>query len=531
MRKKSPQKQVEAESKAEHKKDLTADSMSSMPAGPMAKPVENSRNSLGSEDSILARIDRHFARQHPGVVLARGDDCAELCLGSPSLAVSSDIFLENIHFRRSYFTPEEIGHKALAVNLSDLAAAGARPLGFILNLMLPPDLPPDDLEGILSGMGKLAAAYDLPLCGGDLAKAQPGQLGFAITIWGGPAGAAPGTLPGTPVGGMPRVAAAKAAMNSDTAEEACSDFDFTKNTQNGTAHFLRRGQAQAGDYIFLIGEMGLARVGLLSLEELHAARQTRATDSHCPAHSIVGRAALEKTLPCSLQAHLLPQPQVHAGLALARFKQEHPDSRIGLMDLSDGLYRDLPRLLGKAAGFSSSVDQDNASEMITPSAPGNGQEIVRGALSPGAALHINPSDLHPELALWVKSRESSLREDDASVSSEPKPHRDISSELSAELSIAIIEQACQGGEDYALLVTCSPEYWERLNEYSGFSRTKGQNSHNGQPERIKQSAGTAQSSEAKPAWKLKKIGVVTGGGGLSVNGKKVSASGFDHFSQ
>ena len=76
---------------------------------------------LVSEDHILARIASHFPNEGPDVLLGRGDDCAVLGVSGP-LCVSTDLFMEDVHFRRSYFTPEDIGWKALAVNLSDLAA-------------------------------------------------------------------------------------------------------------------------------------------------------------------------------------------------------------------------------------------------------------------------------------------------------------------------------------------------------------------------------------------------------------------------
>ena len=78
---------------------------------------------LVSEDHILARIASHFPNEGPDVLLGRGDDCAVLGVSGP-LCVSTDLFMEDVHFRRSYFTPEDIGWKALAVNLSDLAADG-----------------------------------------------------------------------------------------------------------------------------------------------------------------------------------------------------------------------------------------------------------------------------------------------------------------------------------------------------------------------------------------------------------------------
>ena len=80
----------------------------------------------GSEDDILKRLSLHFPDTPETLLIGRGDDCAMLRPGGP-LCVSNDLFLEDVHFRRSYFTPEDVGYKALAVNISDLAACGARP--------------------------------------------------------------------------------------------------------------------------------------------------------------------------------------------------------------------------------------------------------------------------------------------------------------------------------------------------------------------------------------------------------------------
>ena len=121
---------------------------------------------LVSEDHILARIASHFPNEGPDVLLGRGDDCAVLGVSGP-LCVSTDLFMEDVHFRRSYFTPEDIGWKALAVNLSDLAADGARPMGFTVGLSLPPDADMALVDGLCAGMAELAAQASVPLVGGE----------------------------------------------------------------------------------------------------------------------------------------------------------------------------------------------------------------------------------------------------------------------------------------------------------------------------------------------------------------------------
>jgi len=209
-----------------------------------------SQPSRASEDSILACLARHFPATHPSLLLGRGDDCAVLKAGTP-LCVSSDLFLEDVHFRRSYFTPEEIGHKALAVNVSDIAACGGRPLAFTLALGLPDDVDAAWLDRFFSGMAALAQEQRLALAGGDLSRSP--FLHVSITIWG----------------------------------ESYTGGDF-----------LVRGGSMPGDSLFVVGRPGLARVGLQVLEK-------------------EGRAALEHW-PAACAAHLLPVPQVDAGLMLAR---------------------------------------------------------------------------------------------------------------------------------------------------------------------------------------------------------------------
>ncbi len=132
----------------------------------------------------FALIARHFSRAGvalpSAVVLGVGDDCA-LLQPTPGhqLAISSDMLVEGRHFFPNT-DPESLGHKALAVNLSDLAAMGARPLGFTLALALPAI---DDawLAAFARGLFALADAHACPLVGGDTTR---GPLNICITVFG-----------------------------------------------------------------------------------------------------------------------------------------------------------------------------------------------------------------------------------------------------------------------------------------------------------------------------------------------------------
>lgn len=135
-----------------------------------------------SEDDILSLLDAHFPRSGRGLLLGRGDDCALLAPAELPRALTCDVFVEDSHFRTRYFTPYELGWKALAVNVSDLASAGAEPEGFALGLTLTGRESGEWLDACFSGMADLAGRWNMALAGGDLARA--GVLHFSVTAWG-----------------------------------------------------------------------------------------------------------------------------------------------------------------------------------------------------------------------------------------------------------------------------------------------------------------------------------------------------------
>jgi thiamine-monophosphate kinase len=125
-------------------------------------------------------IARYFTRPVKRSPLGVGDDCALLApAAGMQLAVSSDMLVEGRHFL-STVNPERLGHKALAVNLSDLAACGARPLAFTLALALPA-VDEAWLEGFSRGLFALADAHGCELIGGDTTR---GPLNLCITVFG-----------------------------------------------------------------------------------------------------------------------------------------------------------------------------------------------------------------------------------------------------------------------------------------------------------------------------------------------------------
>jgi thiamine-monophosphate kinase len=158
-------------------------------------------------------IKQYFNRPRAGrAVLGIGDDCALLAPApGMQLAVSTDMLVEGRHFFAGA-DPRKLGHKSLAVNLSDLAAMGARPVAFTLALALP-EADRTWLAGFSEGLFALADAHGCELVGGDTTR---GPLNICITVFG----------------------------------------------EIEPGHALRRDAARAGDDIWISGTLGDARLAL-----------------------------------------------------------------------------------------------------------------------------------------------------------------------------------------------------------------------------------------------------------------------------
>src|SRR5687768_13716872 len=129
-------------------------------------------------------IRRYFTRSAPGAILSIGDDAALINLSAGSeLAVSTDMLVSGTHFLPGV-DPRKLGYKSLAVNLSDMAAMGARPRWAVLALALPaPMLQANEkwLEQFAIGFFELADAHQVGLIGGDTTR---GPLTVGVTIVG-----------------------------------------------------------------------------------------------------------------------------------------------------------------------------------------------------------------------------------------------------------------------------------------------------------------------------------------------------------
>ena len=207
------------------------------------------------EHALIARIKSRLPTA-PWVVVGPGDDAAAIEPVRGALDVlTTDAQVEGVHFDRRFVPPDAIGHRALAVNLSDLAAMGARPRAALLSMALPSSLDLAEFDQVVDGVLALAARYGVVLVGGNITR-TPGPMVLDVTA-------------------------------------------------TGTVHrrkILTRAGARAGDDVYVTGTLGDAAVGLLRLQEAQ----------------LDGSSGGQESETGSAARYLRPDPRVRAGLLLGR---------------------------------------------------------------------------------------------------------------------------------------------------------------------------------------------------------------------
>lgn len=208
-----------------------------------------------TERDLIARIQTRLPPAPDWMLVGIGDDAAVVEPERNRVEVLSvDALVEGVHFDRAFVPPDAIGHRALAVNLSDLAAMGAAPRLALLSFALPSRLPIDDFDAVVAGLTALALRHNVHVAGGNLTR-SPGPLMLDVTV----------------VGTVKRRQA------------------------------LTRKGARPGDELYVSGTIGSAAAGLQMLQSTAACRLPTA-DS---AAALVDR-------------YLRPEPRVRLGLMLAR---------------------------------------------------------------------------------------------------------------------------------------------------------------------------------------------------------------------
>ncbi|MFI2752561.1 thiamine-phosphate kinase [Cellulomonas sp. P22] len=131
----------------------------SAPDGPLVADL--------SEDDLLARIFPHLP-QPPGTLVAPGDDAAVVRAPDARVVVSTDVLVEGQHFRLPWSSGEDVGWRAAAQNLADVAAMGARPTALVVALVVPGHLPAAWVEGLARGLAAACTPHGAGVVGGDL---------------------------------------------------------------------------------------------------------------------------------------------------------------------------------------------------------------------------------------------------------------------------------------------------------------------------------------------------------------------------
>lgn len=243
------------------------------------------------EFELLARVRERLPQVGPQVWLGSGDDAA-ISVPDGATATSVDALVDGVHFRREWSSLPQVGAKALAVALSDLAAMGAEPGEAYVVLGVPPDLDEEGCIELLEGMVKLATETGTTLAGGDVTRAP--VLTLAMTVVG----------------------------HTESADD-----------------LVRRSGAQPGDVLGVTGKLGGAAAGLLLLEGAASARssfQSHGGRNDDPMRPLIAR-------------QLEPRPRLAAGRALAHA------GATAMIDLSDGLGGDA-RHLATASGVGLRID-------------------------------------------------------------------------------------------------------------------------------------------------------------------------------
>ncbi len=208
------------------------------------------------EFGLIRQLKQQWAISSPQVVKGIGDDAAILkARQGQQLLMSTDVFIEGVHFDLTYQTLKDVGFRAGVANLSDIAAMGGKPLYLLVSMAIPAQIPTPKIREFYRGLQESCGPCNVELIGGDTSS-SPYNIFLSLTI-----------------------------MGSIQANRA-----------------LTRSRAKVGDSIYVTGTLGDSNAGLHILQ------------THAKHHRSLRLSAVEKFLT---QRHLRPTPRIHIGQFLA----------------------------------------------------------------------------------------------------------------------------------------------------------------------------------------------------------------------
>jgi len=245
------------------------------------------------EFGLIQQVARPAA-QGPSVLLGPGDDAAVVAAPDRRVVASTDLLVEGRHFRRDWSSGYQVGRKAAAQNLADIAAMGAQPTALLVGLSLPGDLEVSWAVALADGMADESALVDASVAGGDTTGGE--QIVIAVTVLGDLAGRDPVTRSG----------------------------------------------ARPGDHVAIAGELGWSAAGLALLHRRDVRDARDAQDAVPP--------ELAQCHAKALARHRSPEPPYAAGPAAALA------GATAMLDVSDGLLADLRHIAVASGGVTIDLD-------------------------------------------------------------------------------------------------------------------------------------------------------------------------------
>src|SRR4051794_15155990 len=149
------------------------------PLVPRADPGDSVR--VVGEFGVISRVVARSGTAAAAIV-GPGDDAAVVRAPDARVVATTDVLVETRHFRRDWSSPEDIGHKAAAANLADVAAMGAVPTALLVGLACPPDTSTSWLEGVATGMAEECAPLGAAVVGGDMVAAAADSAAVVLSV-------------------------------------------------------------------------------------------------------------------------------------------------------------------------------------------------------------------------------------------------------------------------------------------------------------------------------------------------------------